>query len=232
MKNQDILIDLLERTYVRREDKRLQGAVVHNDTIFITDGYSIVSFPENLISELPSNLTHKAVNIFPHKIIDPKTNKAFPLAIEYAFFEKFLTGKDVKAFGEWKDCKECMGTAVVTWEYRHYKNDFDCPVCDGSGHEDEVILQEIDKKGFEENTYIAFEHHIIEGSFIFDKSLFMKLVMALEYYKDEEVSVTVSVYEHCENGLRFTINNEIQVVILCLLEVGDFHEPRFINLSF
>lgn len=48
MKNQDILIDLLERTYVRHEDKRLQGAVVYNDTIFITDGYSIVSFQKNL----------------------------------------------------------------------------------------------------------------------------------------------------------------------------------------
>ena len=59
----------------------------------------------------------------------------------------------------------------------------------------------------------------------------MKLVMALEYYKDEEVSVTVSIYEHCENGLQFNIN-EIQVVILCLLEVGNLYEPKFINLSF
>lgn len=125
-----------------------------------------------------------------------------------------------------------MGTAVVTWEYRHYKNDFDCPVCDGSGYEDEVILQKIDKKGFEENTYIAFKHHCLMNEYVFDKSLFMKLVMALEYYKDEEVSVTVSVYEHCENGLQFTINNEIQVVIISILNVEKLHEPKFINLSF
>lgn len=43
--------------------------------------------------------------------------------------------KEVKYIGKDIKCHECNGEGTVLWEYRSYAEEFDCPVCNGTGYE-------------------------------------------------------------------------------------------------
>jgi hypothetical protein len=56
---------------------------------------------------------------------------------------KEVTGKEA-------DCDECEGTGRVTWEYEDsngvtHEDDFDCPICDGSGKLSHKLLHREDR---------------------------------------------------------------------------------------
>ncbi len=67
------------------------------------------------------------------------------LAIDHLFEKenRKLATLNKFEFKRWKeslplaypDCKECLGTRTVEWTYQHHVDEFDCPICKGTGRD-------------------------------------------------------------------------------------------------
>lgn len=98
-----------------------------------TDAYSLIFIPTKLVNKkyealdkldvlqqyLPNNPTGNYITIDIEKL----SEQLVPDMVD----EMAMQGKDVI-------CKECDGEGTVEWEYKHYIDEFDCPVCDGEGY--------------------------------------------------------------------------------------------------
>lgn len=79
------------------------------------------------------------------KII-PKENENIILSIPD--FEMYKTEDEYKVIQEEKECDTCHGSGEVEWEFENYTKDFDCPVCEGEGIEEEEKKAKTGKKTF------------------------------------------------------------------------------------
>lgn len=142
------------------------------------------------------------------------TNKLFPTgtpngiltaltlenAISYAplIDEMITVGEDV-------ECRECDGTGSVDWEYRHWIEPFDCPVCNGSGYMSRVKSEPSGRK------VINPEATVRLGLLSFRASFLKLLLEAMRYCDCAECTVT---FGGSTAATLFNLTDEIDIIIM------------------
>ena len=91
------------------------------------------------------------------------------------------------------DCKECDGFGDVDWQYKHYEQRFECPVCEGRGGRD-----------------------VKTGAKVFSRKYGVKLNG--EYFKIDNIYKLIQVAEYTEKPIILTSIEKHKH----LFQVGDF----------
>ena len=142
------------------------------------------------------------------------TNKLFPTgtpngiltaltlenAISYAplIDEMITVGEDV-------GCRECDGTGSVDWEYRHWTEPFDCPVCNGSGYMSRSKSEPSGRKVIDPYANVRI------GLLSFKVSFLKLLLEAMRFCNCDECTVT---FGGSRTATLFNLTDEIDIIIM------------------
>ena len=122
--------------------ERYNKPFVYKDKIGATDAYT-------MIVTNATNVDFKITNTHVPPNLDaslPKENAKELIVIDKDAWEELKTEDELIEISPEIECKECKGEGEVEWQYRHYTEDFDCPVCDGSGIEQEARYEKTGNK--------------------------------------------------------------------------------------
>jgi hypothetical protein len=105
-----------------------------NDRIYATDAYSLIR-----INKKDCDFTVQPEDSAPNcEAVIPIENMNQLLTIDKDFFEQYKTEDELTELGEDVECETCDGFGEVEWEFQHYTELFDCPVCKGDCYTERV----------------------------------------------------------------------------------------------
>ena len=104
-----------------------------NGKVYATDASTLVMTDKTNIDFVLDN-EHTPPNC---EAIIPKANTSLILDITKEMFELLKTADEYEFVGKDIECKACEGDGEVEWYFENYTHEFDCPVCDGHGWEEE-----------------------------------------------------------------------------------------------
>lgn len=150
--------------------ERYHKPFAYKDKIGATDAYSmIVTNATNVDFEITN--THVPPNLDASL---PKENTNELIVVDKDAWEALKTEDELIQITPEVECEECEGEGEVTWGYRHYAEDFDCPVCNGSGVEQKAIY---DKTG---NKAVGKSLVKIKDAY-FDAKLFQRILSVRDF---------------------------------------------------
>ncbi len=118
-----------------------------NDKIYATDSYSLIR-----INKKDCDFTVQPVDSAPDcEAVIPIENMNQLLTIDKDFFEQYKTEDELTEIGENVECKICDGFGEVEWEFQHYTELFDCPVCKGECYTERIKSIKTGNKTFGKN---------------------------------------------------------------------------------
>ena len=108
---------------------------------------------------------------------------------------------------EYDLCEECDGSGTVMWEYYHWKKDFDCPKCKGSGYGYEAIYPKPDYR------------KTVNISGLFFKGEHVKvLIETLKLMSLDKVTMCFDSNKQFEQLVHFYLNDVTKVLIPSLYD--------------
>ena len=133
MKNEKQVFEL----YVSNDKLRpvMNAPFIQNGCVCATNGHALIRVAK---SETKEEYAHSA---------KPNCNAVFlktkkEEVITFKRLEELLAEveqvEETKQVGKSIECEECEGTGEVSWEYKRWTENDECPVCDGSGYSSEV----------------------------------------------------------------------------------------------
>jgi len=129
LKNETKVFELfIDKKHMREE---FRTPIAQGNFVFATDSYSLIKVSRHCVSGNYPRLDEPDI-----------TNNFIPtdteIAVKICELEDLLSSvemvEEVETTGNFVNCNECDGDGTVEWEYKAWTNDFDCPVCNGSGY--------------------------------------------------------------------------------------------------
>ena len=154
--------------------ERYHKPFVYKDKIGATDTYSmIVTNATNVSFEITN--THVPPNLDASL---PKENTNELIVVDKDAWEALKTEDELIEITPEIECKECEGEGEVEWTYKYHTEDFDCPVCNGSGIEQKAAY---DKTG---NKVVGKSLVKIKDAY-FDAKLFQRILSVSDFEKKD-----------------------------------------------
>lgn len=184
--------------------------------VYATDEYKIIRLKKDILKEEYPPYT-KPMFKWPEKNCD----RLVTLSSLQEVWDRMPTVEETIMQGEYKDCEECNGEGEVEWEYmdssgRTHCQNFDCPVCGGSGYAEQPEEAKTGRMIPDLETTIGFGFHSLRADHVFVLMKTMKLLGM------DEIHLT---YQGKNNINMFTIDENISVVIMA------HAKPAFMNVS-
>lgn len=152
-----------------------------NGFIYQTDMQSMIFCSKENVDFKWSN--EKQASCADMNRIVPEANMNKKLFLYSESLDFYRTEDDYDIIRPRKDCEECDGNGCVTWEYESktdgsFSDDFDCPVCDGTGGID-AITKPNGKKKFPNDLYFKI------GSSHFSAFMINKLEIISKLFSED-----------------------------------------------
>ena len=178
---------------------------------FLWEDYAVATDAHQMIYALKSNIDFEIDT--PYKtpaigqfLIHPTLNKT--LDISNIDFEIFKTEDELSPELPDVKCKTCNGEGDVEWEFEHYTEDFDCPVCDGK-----VIKSKPKRKPTGNKIFGEFNFVKLNDAY-FNINLFYNVVKASKLVDKEIVLIS---HESEKSAAYFSIG-EFTILIMPVKE--------------
>jgi hypothetical protein len=152
----DNIYDYILRIFVGDDEYRpwINNPFYINELAFSTDSHLMVFFDKNLATDIKPIDDKQNAKVM--DVINIPRDLEFTIPIEKLkenlLLCEFIPEK--RRTGKYVNCDVCGGEGEVEWEFHHnsqsFNRDFDCPVCDGSGHSEEPITSPTGNATFEQ----------------------------------------------------------------------------------
>lgn len=202
-------IDELLQLFVGDDDRRpkflrpwREGAYV-----FASDTYILIRVKEELTdADYPSYGDGKTNSLFP---TCPTTGILTSEKLAAVISNAPLTDEEME-IGEDVECEECNGEGTVTWEYKDWRKEFDCPCCDGTGYSERVRYKRTGNK------VIAYDAAVkINGTGHKEATFgagFLDLILdVMKYFDRSEVPVTLT---GSREVALFHITEDVDIILM------------------
>jgi hypothetical protein len=113
----------------------MQKSFEYNGFAMATDAHSMIVIDRKLAGEVPASDYKQLDKVFSIIPTDININRVFALSELYLAIEKAPLKDEYETTGKYVECSECDGEGYVEWEYKHYTDEKECPVCNGDGAE-------------------------------------------------------------------------------------------------
>lgn len=183
-------IDELLQLFVGDDDRRpkFQRPWHEGAYIFASETHILIRIKEELTeTDYPSYDDGKINNLFP---TCPPTGILTREKLAAVISNAPLTYEEIE-IGEDVECEECNGEGTVTWEYKHWKDEFDCPCCDGTGYSERAQHKRTGNK------VIAYDAAVCINGGKYNtatfRAQFLDLILdAMKYFDRSEVPMTLT----------------------------------------
>lgn len=211
-----VLLDLWVSEICLREAFKKPFSI--GEFVYATDGYAIIRVKKEILKEEYPPYT-KPMFKWPERNCD----QLVALSTLQEVWGRMPTVEETIMQGEYKDCEECGGEGEVEWEYmdssgRTYRQDFDCPVCDGSGYAEQPEEAKTGRMIPDLEATIGFGFHNLRADHV------LTLMKTMTLLGEEEIRIT---YQNPDRDrmTRFDIDENTSVIIMAN------EKPAFINVS-
>ena len=202
----DCLRPVLQKPFVNKN---------FNDEVWASDGHLLMMVQKGICRckyHEESERFNKRIHVKPvncNSIVNLKN-------IEEAC-SRFKLEKELKKVWKEKKCPECHGKGVVTWHYKGYDLEDDCPVCDGYGEIDDDCWVETGNMILPRDSFLR-----IDGT-VFNARTIVKAVEGLRLLGFEQMLHTVSVDTNA-NMFRVADGVDLLIMPMCMSSMrGDEH---------
>lgn len=188
--------------FVSKREEKFASPFADSGKVFATDKYSVV-FTDSENCDFPVVETEIKKPNLAHLVFTPNISKT--ISFDGVDFEALKTEDERE---DNVDCEECNGTGEVTWEYKSWHNNDECPNCKGEGTFQGV---KTGKKTFPSRKYVAINDAMV----LIDE--FYKLAQAQQVLSSD---VSLTYYLDSEHMLGFKIHN-LSFVIMSNYNASD-----------
>lgn len=194
---------------------------VQDKFISATDAHTLIIVDKDLCDYETNNPYEENINVLG---VIPFETQDLKIDIEKIDFDAYKTADEYKVTEEEVECKACEGSGEVEVEFYHKRNyyiDVDCPVCDGTGIEEEEKKELTGNKTFPEKCFVRIDKAVFRIEF-FDRILSVKKIL-----QENDISL---ISESLPNGAHCFKVGDFKILLMPYSLVSMVYDEIIIDL--